>query len=420
MPLMTPEQALRHTPARRARRPPLTRDRNGRILAGVAGGIARHLGVGPNAVRVAFVIGSFAAGFGVIVYLLVWMLAPEAVDDAVDQPLAPPRLAGRPTRALLISGVLVVAGVTLLFVSTGFWFGQEYGWPVALAAIGFAVLWARSTDTGRSRLDRSLASPMEAITSGRIPLTRMLLGGALIVAGMAVFLAANQSLSAAGNTVLAMLVAIGGVALLAGPWVRQMANQLLEERTSRVRADARAELAAHLHDSVLQTLALIQRATQSREMATLARTQERELRAWLYGRAPDARGARVRDAVDEMAGRIEATHRVPIEAVVVGDAPLTEDLRALVAATAEATTNAATHSGASAVAVYVEVEDDLATAFVRDHGSGFEPATVPADRRGIADSIVARMARHGGAATVSSVTGSGTEIALRLPRRPAP
>jgi signal transduction histidine kinase len=150
-------------------------------------------------------------------------------------------------------------------------------------------------------------------------------------------------------------------------------------------------------------------------MASLARTQERELRAWLYGRAPEAGGARLRDAVDEMAGRIEAQQQVPVEAVVVGDAPLDDELRALVAATGEATMNAARHSGAESVAVYVEVEPETVTAFVRDQGSGFDPATVPADRRGIADSIVARMARHGGSATVTS-GDRGTEIVIRLPR----
>ena len=150
-------------------------------------------------------------------------------------------------------------------------------------------------------------------------------------------------------------------------------------------------------------------------MASLARTQERELRAWLYGRAPDAGGARLRDAVDEMAGKIEAQQQVPVEAVVVGDAPLDEELRALVAATGEATMNAARHSGAESVAVYVEVEPDAVTAFVRDQGSGFDLESVPADRRGIADSIVARMGRHGGAATVTSSSG-GTEVVLRLPR----
>ena len=84
---------------------------------------------------------------------------------------------------------------------------------------------------------------------------------------------------------------------------------------------------------------------------------------------------------------------------MVGDAAMDEAMRALVAAISEATLNAASHSGAAEVSVYVEVEADAVTAFVRDHGSGFDPDAVPADRRGIADSIVGPHAaprRHGG------------------------
>jgi signal transduction histidine kinase len=345
------------------------------------------------------------------------MLAPlEDADAERETSVQPVRRWPAPTPSQALGVVLVAVGVIVLFWVAGFWFGQELMWPVALAAIGFAILWARTTDEGRSRWDlSSIGHPLETLTSGEISLPRVLIGTGLIVGGGLVFLAANTSISAAGNMLLAMIVTIGGLALLAGPWVWQMANQLMEERSSRVRADARAEVAAHLHDSVLQTLALIQRTREPREMASLARTQERELRAWLYGRAPDAGGARLRDAVDEMAGRIERQQQVPVEAVVVGDAPLDEELRALVAATGEATMNAARHSGAESVAVYVEVEPDAVTAFVRDQGRGFDPDAVPADRRGITDSIVARMARHGGSASVTSGAG-GTEVALRLHR----
>lgn len=218
---------------------------------------------------------------------------------------------------------------------------------------------------------------------------------------------------------LAALVAIGGLALLAGPWVWGLGRALVEERSSRIRTEARAEMAAHLHDSVLQTLALIQRAPAEREMVSLARTQERELRAWLYDRAPANPNTRLRDAIDEMAGRVEREQHVKVEAVVVGDAPLDDRLRALVAACGEATLNAARHSGASEISVFVEVEDDAVSAFVRDHGIGFDPGQVAADRRGIADSIVGRLEGQGGSARVESRSGSGTEVALRLPRKPS-
>ena len=178
-------------------------------------------------------------------------------------------------------------------------------------------------------------------------------------------------------------------------------------------------MAAHLHDSVLQTLALIQRAPEPREMASLARTQERELRAWLYGRAPALAGARLRDAIDAMAGRVEREQHVRVEAIVVGDVDLDERVGALVAAVGEATLNAARHSTATEVSVYVEVEEEAVSAFVRDLGTGFDPDAVAADRRGIADSIVGRLERHGGTASITSRPGGGTEVAMRLPRKVA-
>jgi signal transduction histidine kinase len=155
-------------------------------------------------------------------------------------------------------------------------------------------------------------------------------------------------------------------------------------------------------------------------MASLARTQERELRAWLYGRAPTLAGARLRDAIDAMAGRVEREQQVKVEAIVVGDSDLDERTSALVSAVGEATLNAARHSGATEVSVYVEVEDDATSAYVRDLGSGFDPDKVAADRRGIADSILGRLERHGGTAEVTSRPGNGTEVVMRVPGKPRP
>lgn len=392
----------------------LSRSRSDRLVAGVAGGIADHLGVSPVAVRLAFIVSAFFAGFGVVVYLLVWLLTPRAEADA-PQParLAP---AARPAPRLLVGAALVIGGVIALLWLFGFWFGDVLAWPVVLVAVGFAIIWARSSDE-RGRWDlRSFGTPLEALVSGRVSIGRILAGGVLVLVGIGILLATTTSLEAATSVIVAVIVGIGGAALLAGPWIWNAGRQLVEERSSRIRSEARAEMAAHLHDSVLQTLALIQRAREPREMASLARTQERELRAWLYGAAPATAGARLRDAVDAMAGRIERRHHVSVDAVVVGDAPLDERLRALVAAASEAALNAANHSGAQTVSVYVEVERDGVTAFVRDQGSGFDPAAVSDDRRGIAESVVARMARHGGSAEVVSRPGEGTEVTLHLPR----
>ena len=381
----------------------------------MAAGVAQHLGVSTMAVRVFFTLSTLAAGFGLVVYILLWILAPLDQGDANAGTTGRRFRFSMPSRGQIAGIALVLVGSAVLLWIGGLWFGDTHGWPLVLAAIGFAVLWARSSDPGGGRLDLSrMGGPMQALISTPASPGRLALGSVLIAAAAGVFLAANTSVSALGNTLVAFAVAIGGLALLAGPWVWRMANQLIEERASRMRADARAEVAAHLHDSVLQTLALMQRSNEPREMATLARTQERELRAWLYGRPPDAAETRLRDAVEEMAGRVEAQHRVKVEAITVGDAPLDARLSALVAALGEATTNAARHSGTESVDVYVEADDAGVTAYVRDQGSGFDLAAVPEDRQGIRESIVGRLARHGGTAEITSGS-AGTEVVLRLP-----
>ncbi|MBA2528906.1 MAG: histidine kinase [Euzebyales bacterium] len=197
---------------------------------------------------------------------------------------------------------------------------------------------------------------------------------------------------------------------------------LAEERTQRVRSQERAETAAHLHDSVLQTLALIQRRSgDPGEVNALARRQERELREWLAG-PPTAGGAAADGLTDALAAvgeEVEARHRVTVDLVTVGEAPVDDDVAALVAATREAVTNAATHAGVGSVSVFAEATAGGIAVFVRDRGAGFDPGQVPADRRGISESIVGRMARHGGSARISAAPGMGTEVELLLPR-PAP
>jgi signal transduction histidine kinase len=398
-----------------APRPRLQRSRRNRIIGGVAAGVATHLGAPLWAVRLTFVALVLAAGFGLVVYLLLWLLAPLEPADRLPDPAAATAMRTRPGGRQLAGLLLVIGGVIALLWLLGFTFEGNLFWPIVLGAIGFAVIWARSGDERRRWDPANPGSPLASVLSGGRPLARLIGGAALILAGMAIVLAATTDLGGVMNVVLAVVVTVAGLALVLGPWVWNLGQELIAERTSRVRSDARAEMAAHLHDSVLQTLALIQRAREPREMAMLARTQERELRAWLYGRAPSVPGVRLRDALDAMAGRVERSHSVRVETVVVGDAALDEPLRALVAAISEGTLNAASHSGAAEVSVYVEVEADAVTAFVRDHGSGFDTAAVPDDRRGIADSIVARMERHGGTAEVVSGR-DGTEVRLRVPR----
>jgi len=243
-------------------------------------------------------------------------------------------------------------------------------------------------------------------------------GAALVIAGVGAFLATQGAFTAIGQGVIAILVIGGGLALIFGPWLWRLTHALVEERSERIRSDERAEMAAHLHDSVLQTLAMIQRqADDPRAVVGLARRQERELRSWLFGRVPVQVDLDLADAIEDAAADVEQRQGVPIEVVHVGgECPLDDRSRALVLAAREAMLNAARHSGAPAIAVYLEVESEQVTLFVRDRGRGFDVDAVPHDRGGIAESIRGRMQRHGGTAVIRSRPGMGAEIELTLKR----
>jgi len=398
---------------------PLIRARENRLLGGVAGGLADRLDVDPVFLRAAFVALSAAGGAGLLLYAVLWVVMPEPPAPAVAGDRAQPRSAeGDAQRAFAVG--LVVAGTLFLLREVGLWLGDALVWPVALASAGSAVIWSRGDQTERSRWIKLAGLPADRVTgvlgeSSSRP--RVIAGGVLVLVGMVSALAANASLDAAAEVLFAVLVTFAGAGLLLGPWILRLAKQVGDERRERIRSEERSDMAAHLHDSVLQTLALIQRSADPREMATLARSQERELRAWLYRSLGRSAGTdAMSTALDDLAGRIERLHHVKVDAVVVGDAPLDLRSRALVQAVGEAVANAALHAGAPVVSVYVEGTDDSWDAYVSDQGKGFVVEDVSADRRGIADSIVGRVQRHGGTATLTSTPGEGTEVHLRVAR----
>jgi signal transduction histidine kinase len=281
-------------------------------------------------------------------------------------------------------------------------------------------VWRSSDDAGGSA-DGSVPAggswASRLLSPNRVATVLRLIGGAaLVVSGIVFFLAGQGELAAAANGLLGTVVVLGGVALIAGPWLWRQSQVLAAERRERLLSQQRADVAAHLHDSVLQTLALIQKqADDPRAVAMLARRQERDLRGWLYGSAepPDES---LRAALQHIAVDVEDRHGVPVELVTVGDSDLDERLTALVAATREAVVNAAKHSGADVVDVYAEVEPDLVEVFVRDRGTGFDPDRLPGDRLGVTGSIVGRMRRYGGDARVSSAPGDGTEVRISMRR----
>jgi signal transduction histidine kinase/phage shock protein PspC (stress-responsive transcriptional regulator) len=384
----------------------LSRSRTDRLLGGVCGGLARAIGIDPLVVRVAVVALTVAGGTGALIYMLAWVLLPE---DGSDRSLAGAAVRDRGTNLGEVLAVgSIVLGVILLVRATGIWFSDAFVWPLLLAGVGLAVIWRQAGDR--------LRPAVPDLRSRRAALARVALGVFLVVSGVGAFLAASDAFSAVRQGVMASAAIVGGLALITGPfWVR-MGRDLATGRRQRIRSEERADMAAHLHDSVLQTLALIQRnADDPRAVVTMARRQERELRGWLFENEVDQPGAETLAAALSRAGaEVEGVHAVSVDVVAVGDLPLDDRLRALVAAAREAMVNAAKWSGDETVSVYAEVRDGEVSVFVRDWGAGFDLESVAPDRHGVRESIVERMARHGGKAAVRTSPGEGTEVELRI------
>jgi signal transduction histidine kinase len=285
--------------------------------------------------------------------------------------------------------------VSVQFLAQGLGLTGTLVWPLAVAGAGIALA------TG-------------AATLGLHARTARLIGLVLVVAGGAAFI--DQNSGGAATTVLVPGAVTIALLLVVGPWAWRLARERDAERAARIRTEERADLAARVHDSVLQTLALIQREPHdARRVATLARRQERELRAWLYPHREPAPEGTLADAVEAAVTEIEELHGVRIELARSGDAPLDERTGALVLAAREAMANAAKHAGTEDVSVFVEAGDGRVAIYVRDRGVGFDPAAVAADRRGVSESIRARVERVGGVARVVSSPGAGTEVELELP-----
>ncbi len=390
-------------------RPPfgLERSQSDRWVSGLAAGLGLRVGISPAYVRAAFLSLFFAGGLGAFLYVIGLALTIDSVSESPE-----PAPAARPQQKVALA--MMFASLLLALRSTGAWFGDDLVVPVLLISFGLAVIWDQS-DPGRR--DRWAALVLPAAGRGTSPtLGRALAGGGLLLGGVAIFFGSVDVFADVRNVTLAALITGLGFMLVFGPWVWRLAADLGSERSGRIRADERAEVAAHLHDSVLQSLALIQRAEDPRKMVTLARSQERELRAWLYERAPTSGADLLSTAIRAVAAKVERDHDVPVEVVAAGDIALSEPIDALVRATGEAIANAARHSGAPLVSVYVEVGDADVNVWVSDQGAGFDPESVPPDRRGIADSVIGRMRRHSGEATITSDPEDGTEVWLRVAR----
>jgi signal transduction histidine kinase len=330
--------------------------------------------------RLVFAFLAVAGGAGVLAYAAAWAWLPE-------ERAQPP---GRSRR--VAAAVLLVAAAVLALRAVGI--GDAVVWAAVLVGAGVFLVLNRSVHESR-----------------RHAIARSVVAAALFIGGGLLFIDAAGSDDSRSLVPLAGMVALF---LVVGPWAWRLARDQDAERLERIRAQERADMAARVHDSVLQTLALVQRdAADPKRVAALARRQERALRGWLYGGGSS--GETLRAALEETLVDIEEMHGVRVEVVASGDRELDDRVRALVLAAREAVTNSAVHAGVAEVSVYVEAGASEVAVYVRDRGSGFAPDSVGADRRGIAESIVGRMERHEGSAVIRSAPGEGTEVELRLP-----
>ncbi|PXY32812.1 histidine kinase [Prauserella muralis] len=404
--------------------PKMYRRRSGRVVAGVAGGLADHLGVRVVWVRAAFAVLAAFGGMGLVAYGLLWVFAPQQSRDEPGTTESPRERQQAFGLLALGIGLTVVGGaITGLFQG---WVGL----PLAVVMVGIAVVWREADESQRRRWRQGARSGVAGAVLGDrrwSAFVRVLAGVALVTTGIGVIVLRGSNFDQMQFALISVLATLVGVAVLTVPFWLRMVRDLGEERRARIRTEERAEIAAHLHDSVLQTLALIQKQAESpREVARLARGQERELRGWLYGPSgygqpatsdlQESRGS-LAQGIAAACGEVEDTFAISVQHVVVGEAELDEPLAALVQAAREAIVNAAKHAGVEEVSVYAEVEPTAVTVFVRDRGKGFDPEAVPGDRHGLADSIRGRMERNGGTCRLRTSPGEGTEVQLEMPRK---
>nr|WP_052305196.1 ATP-binding protein [Stackebrandtia nassauensis] len=385
----------------------MRRRRAGRLLTGVAKGVAEHLRIRPIYVRLAFVVLStpWFDSIGVLLYVALWAVLPSEKSEH------PWRDRHQwPIFAVLGLGLLIFAMTTNLTSS-----GMLFGWVAATVALGAGFIWHQI------KPDPAMVKPAVSPKGKRDAILRLGGGGLLVATGvigtMVVLLGLDErNADSIINSVLFTVIALAGMALVFGPLAWRTMTQLRSEREARVREAERADIAAMVHDQVLHTLALIQRrAGDSREVVRLARGQERALRNWLYKPGADAE-EKLQAALEAVSAEVEDSFAISVDAVVVGDCDMDPHSAALVAAAREAMVNAAKHAGVDSISLYAEVEPDLLSVFIRDRGAGFDPDDVDADRHGVRGSIMDRMLRHGGKAEVRSTVGEGTEVRLHMPR----
>ena len=397
-------------------------------LGGVCSGLAAHLNWPVLVLRLGFVLLSASMGIGVLVYLVLWLAMPLASEAPQAPGIEAASRSGMrtvqagyrvPADLGLISAVVLLGAGLLWFVQAAGWGAPAAAlWPALAGTFGLMLIWWQADHIPNRSMKgltgwRRWFAPLLAHWSR---IVRILLGLLGLVTAVVLIVVALPPLPEGSRTLIVLGLVVVALLLAAAPWIIRVRRSLATIREEKMLADARADMAAHLHDSVLQTLALIQRQAQNpKAVAALARRQERELRSWLYGEtAVDA--PTVKAALVASAAEVEDAHGVDIDIVVVGDRDLDAEVRPLVQAAREAMVNAAKHAGVAKVDVYAEVDDDAMEVFVRDRGGGFVLDDIPADRMGVRGSIIERLRRAGGNATIRSAPETGTEVRLEMKR----
>jgi signal transduction histidine kinase len=391
------------------------------VVAGVCGGLSRATGIDVTIIRVGFILLTLGSGLGVLGYVLAWLLVPL---DGEDSTIFSRAVTDRRGIQILVACIPVALVVQLVAAGLHLGYLGSFTWPVLIAAGAVMLVRRNASPTEQVWIDDDVLPMLrtgEDRHHRRSLVLRVVAGLAVGVVGLVLLLDGNPT-SAAVLALVGALLIVASIVVIFGPWWISLVRELMSERQARALAEERAQMAAHVHDSVLQTLALIQRsADDPHQVGRLARAQERELRAWLFGgRPPGTIGVEatsLSDGIELLQRQVEADHGIAVQVVVVGDCTLDDRIRGQLDAAREAIVNAAKWSGAPEVSVYAEVEPRAVTVFVRDRGRGFDPLAVPEDRQGIARSIRARMSRLDGSATVRSSPGNGAEVELTLPRR---